>query len=57
MDIVDVTEICAINLENKNLIENAEYHDKKLAALFLTKIRRNSTFQQRTALKELSQST
>ena len=57
MDIIDVTEICAINFEKENLIQNAEYHDKKLAALFLTKIRSNSTFQQRTALKELSQST
>ena len=57
MDILDVTEICAINWEKENLIENAEYHDKKLAALFPTKIRSNSTFQQRPALKELSQST
>ena len=37
MDIVDVTEIFAINLEKENLIENAEYHNKKLVALFLTK--------------------
>ena len=60
MDIVNATEICALNLEKENQIENAELLRQKISNVISKKIhfkiRINLTFEQRAALKELSQS-
>ena len=60
MDIVNATEICALNLEKENQIENAELLRQKISNVISKnihfKIRSNLTFEQRAALKELSQS-
>ena len=59
MDIVNATEICALNLEKENQIENAELLRQKISNVISKnihfKIRSNSSFEQRAALKELSQ--
>ena len=61
MDTVNATEICALNLEKENQIENAESLRQKISHVFSKnihfKIRNYLTFEQRIALKELSQST
>ena len=61
MDIVNAVELCPFNLEKKNQIENAELIRQKVSNVISKninfKIRSNLTFEQRTALKELSQST
>ena len=60
MDIVNAKEICALNLEKENQIENAELLRQKINNVISKnihfKIRSNLTFEQRAALKELSQS-
>ena len=59
MDIVNATEICALNLEKENQIENTESLQQKISNLFWKthfKIRNNLTFEQRITLKELLQS-
>ena len=60
MDIVNTTEICALNLEKENQIENAELLRQKISNVISKnihfKIRSNLSFEQRAALKELSQS-
>ena len=61
MDIVNATEICALSLEKENQIENAESLRQKISNVISKiihfKIRNNLTFEQRIALKELSQNT
>ena len=61
MDIVNATEICALSLERENQIENAELLRQKISNFISKnihfKIRSNSTFEQRAALKQLSQNT
>ena len=61
MDIVNATEICALSLEKENQIENAESLRQKISNVISKiihfKIRNNLTFEQRIALKKLSQST
>ena len=61
MDTVNATEICALSLEKENQIENAESLRQKISNVFSKnihfKIRNYLTFEQRIALKELSQST
>ena len=60
MDIVNATEICALNLEKGNQTENAVLLRQKISNVISKnihfKIRSNLTFEQRAALKELSQS-
>ena len=60
MDIVNATEICALNLEKENQIENAELLRQKISNVISKnihfKIRSNLTFEKRAALKEHSQS-
>ena len=60
MDIINATEICALNLEKENQIENAELLRQKISNVISKnihfKIRSNLSFEQRAALKELSQS-
>ena len=55
MDIVNATEICALSLERENQIENAELLRQKISNFISKnihfKIRSNSTFEQRAALK------
>ena len=61
MDIINATEICAPSLKKENQIENAELLRQKISNVISKNInfktRSNLTFEQRTALKELSQST
>ena len=61
MDIVNATEICALSLEKENQVENAESLQQKISNIISKnihfKITNNLTFEQRIALKELSQST
>ena len=58
MDIVNATEIYALSLVKENQIENAELLRQKISNAISKninfKIRNNLTFEQRTALKELS---
>ena len=59
MDIVNATEICALNLEKENQIENVELLRQKISNVISKNIHfkiSNLTFEQRAALKELSQS-
>ena len=57
-DIVNATEIYALSLVKENQIENAELLRRKISNAISKninfKIRNNLTFEQRTALKELS---
>ena len=57
-DIVNATEIYALSLVKENQIENAELLRQKISNAISKninfKIRNNLTFEQRTALKELS---
>ena len=59
MDIVNAREICALSLEKENQIQNAESLRQKISNVISKsihfKIRSKLTFQQRIALKELSQ--
>ena len=61
MDIANATEICALSLKKENQIENAELLRQKISNVISKnmnfKIRNNLAFEQRTALKELPQST
>ena len=61
LDIVNAIEICALSLEKENQIQNAELLRQKITnAIFKNinfKTRSNLTFEQRTAPKELLQST
>ena len=61
MDIVNATEICALSLEKENQTEKAESLRQKISNVVSKnihfKIRNNLTFEQKIALKELSQST
>ena len=61
MDIVNATEVCALSLEKENQVENAESLQQKISNIISKnihfKITNNLTFEQRIALKELSQST
>ena len=55
MDIVKATEICAVNLEKENQIENAELLQQKISNIISKnisfKIRNNLTFERRAAFK------
>ena len=57
MDIVNGTELCALSLEKENQIEKVELLRQKISNVISKNInstmRRNLTFEQRTALKEL----
>ena len=61
MDFVNATEMCALSLEKENQIENAESLRQKTSNVISKniyfKIRNNLNFEQRIALKELSQNT
>ena len=61
MDITNATEICPLSLEKESQIEYAELLRQKISNVTSKnmnfKIRSNLTFEHRTALKELSQST
>ena len=61
MDIVNATEICALSLQKENQTEKAESLRQKISYVVSKnihfKIRNNLTFEQKIALKELSQST
>ena len=61
VDIVNATELCAFSLEKENQIENAELLRQKdsnvISKNMNFKMRSNLTFKERTAIKELSQST
>ena len=61
MDIINNAELCAFTLEKKKQIENAKLLRQKNSEVISKnmnfKMRSNLTFEQRTALKELSQST
>ena len=61
MDFVNATEVCALSLEKENQTENAESLRQKICNAISKnihfKIRNNLTFEQKIALKELSQST
>ena len=61
MDIFNATEFCTLNLEKENQIESAELLQWKISKVISKnvhfKTRSNLTFEQRAALKELSQST
>ena len=61
MDLVNARELFALSLEKEKQIENAELLRQKISNVISKninfKIRSHLTFEQRTALKELSQST
>ena len=61
MGFVNATEMCALSLEKENQIENAESLRQKISNVISKniyfKIRNNLNFEQRIALKELSQNT
>ena len=60
MDIVNATELYVLSLEKENQIENAKLLRQKISKAISKninfKMRSKLTFEQRAALKELSQS-
>ena len=61
MDIANATKLCALILENENRIENAESLRQKITNIISKNInfniQSNLTFEQRTVLQQLLQST